>query len=61
VSAWISVEDRLPEENEIVIVSGGIACLLGGVWHSQTGIDTGRPIQWELTHWMPLPDAPEGE
>jgi hypothetical protein len=52
---WISVKERLPDENEIVIINGGVGCLIGGKWRSQLGIDSGRPVEWTVTHWTPLP------
>ena len=57
---WISVEAELPEDRQFVIVSGGIAYHgRDGRWMTATGCDLpGRPIQWEVTHWMPLPDPP---
>ena len=55
---WISVEERLPEKHEGVIV------------HCNDGFLTlmcydGRDWQWNgkrdnsVTHWMPLPEPPE--
>ena len=57
-SEWISVEDRLPEEDVRVLV-----------WlntnRSYTKIDTdrrfeGKWVRWasDVTHWMPLPTPP---
>jgi hypothetical protein len=57
---WISVEERLPEDHEVVIVHGGIAYQRKGEWMTLTGERyPGRPIQWQVTHWMPLPPAPQ--
>ena len=67
-SEWISVEDRLPEDNVYVIVKGGIAYYrrgkgryaVCGEWWTLTGERfPGRIIQWQVNHWMPLPTPPE--
>jgi hypothetical protein len=57
---WISVEDRLPEERQSVLVHYvdgwmPIAFLLEGKWY-QSGGET----SWlSATHWMPLPEPPK--
>lgn len=56
---WIPIEERLPDTKELVIVHGGVAIYKDGEWITQTGLDAGRPIQWDVTHWMPLPDPPD--
>lgn len=57
----ISVKDRLPENGVPVIVSGGLAMRkTGGEWF--TGMEEPlymRKIEWEVTHWMPLPAPPK--
>ena len=57
MSEWISVDDRLPEEEQVVIVRGGCAIIRGGEW--LTLMDEGwlnpRLIHWTVSHWMPLP------
>jgi hypothetical protein len=64
---WISVNDRLPEEDEDVLVmtaegkfaSGGmhVASLdEDGVWYPSHGDGWEFP---DVTHWMPLPKPPE--
>ena len=62
MSEWISVDDGLPVYGETVIVAGGIAYRRiqdAGRWYTLTSCDyPGKPIQWDVTHWMPLPDAP---
>ncbi len=55
---WISVEDELPEEGKLVLVTSHSGCFVGfydGGWFSN-----GRVVQREVmvTHWMPLPQAP---
>lgn len=71
---WISVEDRLPNTDEIVLV------LVPGARYQQVALDCWRmqreaPLSWssatieigmgwddhefdEVTHWMPLPAPP---
>ncbi len=58
-SGWISVDERLPEFDERVLV-----CLDSK--RSYTKIDTdrivrGRGVRWgnDITHWQPLPEAPK--
>jgi hypothetical protein len=56
---WISVEDRLPEPYETVIVAGGVGFInKSGTWRTPLGLDGTRDIQWKVTHWMPLPEPP---
>lgn len=56
---WISCKNRLPAERTTVLVDGGIAQLIDGIWY--TGMEEPlfrRCIMWEVTHWQPLPKAP---
>lgn len=72
---WISINDQLPEGEEIVLV------LVPGDQYQKVALDCWRmqresPVSWssatietgmawddhefeEVTHWMPLPPAPE--
>ena len=74
VQEWISVKDRLPEKNETVLVycanktiQGGATRHIGscdnGFWFlkTQPGIASFPHLEWEVTHWMPLPQPPKGE
>lgn len=61
VQEWISVKDRLPEEEARVLVYLDSN-------RSYTKTDTDRLInskwvRWDrdVTHWMPLPEPPKGE
>lgn len=55
---WIRVEDDLPEKDTEVMVydKGGLFGLAyydsAGTWHSYATC-------YRITHWMPLPKAPE--
>ena len=61
---WIKVQDELPQENQHVIyyfectgVSSGIYCKGIDGMDCFVGVDG-----WlcdDVTHWMPLPEAPE--
>ena len=59
---WISVKDRLPKEDQEVLMYDGIFILTCLFWKSRK-----LAFQWELssgiicnpTHWMPLPKPPE--
>lgn len=59
---WISVKDRLPEENKKVLVSNPsahtskIAWKYRGQWFFDTNFDILEP-----THWMPLLSVPTTE
>ena len=53
---WIPVEERLPEEENLYIVSNGketsVAYWVEDAWDSFGDV---------ITHWMPLPEAPQGK
>jgi Protein of unknown function (DUF551) len=63
--AWISVEDRLPELGESVLIWDGQCRRVG--FYLKTGeyyyywesTDDEYPL--DITHWMPLPEPPETE
>lgn len=69
---WISVDERLPETFEWVIVA--IRCFGhprltvpkipyyvggGGDWYRRESNRSVREEEVEVTHWMPLPEPPE--
>lgn len=63
-AGWISVKDRLPHpENDVLVRCQygsseywDIAALFHGEWASHVTQDSCR---YRVTHWMPLPAAPE--
>ena len=60
VQEWISVDDRLPEENTTVIAATdkGIVfqCL-----YAYDGWDLWDGNEINITHWQPMPEPTEGE
>ena len=70
MSEWICIEDRIPEEGEIVIAFGEYDGEINGLGGLMTGIGvwiSGR-VEMEadcyyanivdVTHWMPAPNMP---
>ena len=67
VQEWISVKDRLPEENGRYLTANkryddkiGVFDLWfdGGFWYID---DVDDMFDYEVTHWMPMPHPPKGE
>lgn len=71
-SEWISVKDRMPENNDSVLcycenitIQGGTTHTVGscdcGFWFLQNGVGVQSypNREWEVTHWMALPEPPE--
>ena len=62
---WISVDERLPNTNENVLVYvKGFPCFVytymgGNEWEDDYGY-WHRTEDANVTHWMPLPEAPKG-
>ena len=66
VQEWISVEDRLPEDESDVLAYLSIgeegriypANYAKGVWFDCI---FNAPVTESTTHWMPLPEPPKGK
>ena len=66
VHEWVSVKDRLPEDDSDVLAYSRIgeefriypACYSNGVWFDCV---FNAPATDTTTHWMPLPNPPKGE
>ena len=66
VQEWIPVTERLPEESGMYIITAndGHAQRVSFVqWQKKNRIWnlTGARSYWRVTHWMPMPQPPEGE
>lgn len=63
---WVSVKDRLPENNDAVLfyVKNGIGFLVG-YFENEHWVETFGRLYCEriedgtVTHWMPIPNPPE--
>ena len=67
VQEWISVKDRLPQENGRYLTANkrwddkiNVFDLWfnGGFWYVDGEDDV---FDFEVTHWMPMPNPPKGE
>ena len=66
VQEWISVENRMPEESGMYIVTAndGHAQRVSFVlWQKKNRMWnlTGARSYWRVTHWQPMPQPPKGE
>lgn len=66
VPRWISVDDRSPKPGTRVLATDGVFVgeayrTSADTWRRYDGIAMRDCIGSVVTHWMPLPEAPEGE
>lgn len=61
VQEWISVKDRLPKEDEIVIICTDKNFIYAGELIGDTWFLDNDSWTATVTHWMPLPQPPKGE
>lgn len=63
VQEWISVKDRLPEDNKEVLIYCGSYHELG--WYESNNKSWRSDFLGcctdDVTHWIPLPEPPKGE
>ena len=56
-SPWISVKERLPENNTVVLTRGAygfLICQLSSLGEWETGANVNKE-RLGITHWMPIP------
>lgn len=62
---WISVKDRLPEDNtDVLVYHGSLISIYSYMGHNEWEDDYGyfsRTDDDGITHWMPLPEPPKEE
>lgn len=60
---WISVEDRLPENEQMVLTIDTVGemqvCFYETAWEGIFQQFHGLVKIYNITHWMPLPEPPE--
>ena len=56
VPKWISVKDNLPPANILVL---GMSQTRSNIFNTYNVMDLDEFEEAEVTHWMPLPDAPQ--
>lgn len=66
---WISVKDKLPRNNQYVLAvfpNGEmvVACVFDAdedvvYWRAQTDMGWESDMDFDPTHWMPLPEPPK--
>lgn len=60
-SPWISVEERLPEKNTVVLTRGAygfLICQLSSLGKWETGANVNKE-RLGITYWMPIPSFDE--
>lgn len=62
-SEWVSVEDKLPEDETTDVLfynSGYKLCVIGRLYDRKLKIfwDTSADTHTQVTHWQPLPQPP---
>ena len=58
-SEWISVKDRLPDEQGHFLIVNEEGKIITAFYTPRFGWFSGVRVR-NITHWMPLPEAPKG-
>jgi hypothetical protein len=58
---WISVEERLPDENGRFLTVDKIGDMMVCYWEKHFGWFAIVCNKNAITHWMPLPEPPKGD
>ena len=58
MNEWISVKDKMPGDMEIVIAWTGIVVTAS---NTRGRLLSPHAKTEDMTHWMPMPNPPEGE
>lgn len=59
---WIPVEERLPDENDVVLITDSLDVGTGYLVHGYGWISPFDDIDMShVSHWMPLPAPPKSE
>jgi len=69
MSEWISVKDRLPDDDENYYEAVLVYCVYGGckecdvayLTTTKNWLDEKCNAQIPVTHWMPLPEPPKDQ
>lgn len=54
---WISIKEKLPENQTLVIVTDGKEVSVSDFWNGWIYLH--MPYIEKVTHWMPLPSPPK--
>ena len=61
VQEWVSVDDRLPDDDEVVIICTDKNFVYAGELIGDTWFLDNDSWTATVTHWMPMPEPPKGE
>ena len=56
---WISVDERLPEDDGFVLLCTSKGSIIKGHYEHKYGRWSGLNNRLNVTHWMPLPEPPK--